>query len=375
MSITSNVLEVSENDLTAKDFWKSINSDLTISDYLFRRELFPIETTAEKIEDSVNQIKRDGYFKLDSVLPVAVMQRLYKAVINLVNNGIPPAFIYVYNEPWQVFKSISPIMERVLGADCRLGVAVWAFYIPPTNDSKGFPAHRDEISTITETDDGMPLVATSWIPLADVTTDHSCIYLLPTSKDRNVPYNLSDKDISANSLSDIRALPCDAGSVLCWNASILHWGSRSSAQAKTPRISIAANYKSADEPCSMSISMDSSQTVPLEFRLAVIGAGMSAYNNSSIDDVSYPGSLIQMCSPYVNKYLKQPDATNNSHAKDIYVYEFKKVDAGNSGAEDMSSSRDEPHFSPEREVSRVGPVGRNDPCPCGSGKKYKNCHG
>ena len=25
---------------------------------------------------------------------------------------------------------------------------------------------------------------------------------------------------------------------------------------------------------------------------------------------------------------------------------------------------------------RNGPkVGRNDPCPCGSGKKYKNCHG
>ena len=23
----------------------------------------------------------------------------------------------------------------------------------------------------------------------------------------------------------------------------------------------------------------------------------------------------------------------------------------------------------------VPPVGRNDPCPCGSGKKYKKCHG
>jgi preprotein translocase subunit SecA len=23
----------------------------------------------------------------------------------------------------------------------------------------------------------------------------------------------------------------------------------------------------------------------------------------------------------------------------------------------------------------AGPVGRNDPCPCGSGKKYKKCHG
>ncbi|HEV3005108.1 MAG TPA: SEC-C metal-binding domain-containing protein, partial [Pirellulales bacterium] len=26
-------------------------------------------------------------------------------------------------------------------------------------------------------------------------------------------------------------------------------------------------------------------------------------------------------------------------------------------------------------IRRHGPqVGRNDPCPCGSGKKYKNCH-
>ncbi len=30
----------------------------------------------------------------------------------------------------------------------------------------------------------------------------------------------------------------------------------------------------------------------------------------------------------------------------------------------------------KREPVKVGPkVGRNDPCPCGSGKKYKNCHG
>jgi preprotein translocase subunit SecA len=26
-------------------------------------------------------------------------------------------------------------------------------------------------------------------------------------------------------------------------------------------------------------------------------------------------------------------------------------------------------------VSRKPEVGRNDPCPCGSGKKYKKCHG
>jgi SEC-C motif-containing protein len=30
----------------------------------------------------------------------------------------------------------------------------------------------------------------------------------------------------------------------------------------------------------------------------------------------------------------------------------------------------------QKPVTREGPrVGRNDPCPCGSGKKYKKCHG
>jgi preprotein translocase subunit SecA len=28
-----------------------------------------------------------------------------------------------------------------------------------------------------------------------------------------------------------------------------------------------------------------------------------------------------------------------------------------------------------RPTSTVPKVGRNDPCPCGSGKKYKQCHG
>jgi preprotein translocase subunit SecA len=32
--------------------------------------------------------------------------------------------------------------------------------------------------------------------------------------------------------------------------------------------------------------------------------------------------------------------------------------------------------APKRTPVQAGPkIGRNDPCPCGSGKKYKNCHG
>ncbi|NBX15097.1 MAG: preprotein translocase subunit SecA, partial [Betaproteobacteria bacterium] len=30
---------------------------------------------------------------------------------------------------------------------------------------------------------------------------------------------------------------------------------------------------------------------------------------------------------------------------------------------------------PQFQSSLIAPVGRNEPCPCGSGKKYKHCHG
>lgn len=34
-----------------------------------------------------------------------------------------------------------------------------------------------------------------------------------------------------------------------------------------------------------------------------------------------------------------------------------------------------PVVRPQMLVGALGSVGRNDPCPCGSGKKFKKCHG
>jgi len=41
--------------------------------------------------------------------------------------------------------------------------------------------------------------------------------------------------------------------------------------------------------------------------------------------------------------------------------------------EEVVTSRPAPARRSRR--PQVPPVGRNDPCPCGSGKKYKHCHG
>ncbi len=61
---------------------------------------------------------------------------------------------------------------------------------------------------------------------------------------------------------------------------------------------------------------------------------------------------------------------------DLSRYKTQKDEAGKS-----SGDQNDPTKQDTREVQRVEPirvekkVGRNDPCPCGSGKKFKNCHG
>jgi len=54
------------------------------------------------------------------------------------------------------------------------------------------------------------------------------------------------------------------------------------------------------------------------------------------------------------------------------------VGAGAGSGAIVDEGRDyyDPSEQMKNEPIKVGPkVGRNDPCPCGSGKKYKQCHG
>jgi preprotein translocase subunit SecA len=58
--------------------------------------------------------------------------------------------------------------------------------------------------------------------------------------------------------------------------------------------------------------------------------------------------------------------------------EFAGAASSTGGPEYMSQENDyndpSPHIKQEPIRVEKAP-GRNDPCPCGSGKKYKNCHG
>ncbi len=60
---------------------------------------------------------------------------------------------------------------------------------------------------------------------------------------------------------------------------------------------------------------------------------------------------------------------------DMSRMKIRKDEMSTDGMEGQSEYHD-PSVQSKQEPVRVGPkVGRNDPCPCGSGKKYKACHG
>jgi preprotein translocase subunit SecA len=53
--------------------------------------------------------------------------------------------------------------------------------------------------------------------------------------------------------------------------------------------------------------------------------------------------------------------------QDYAANERDRYEPGGGGAADVAVKQEPIKVAPK--------IGRNDPCPCGSGKKYKNCHG
>ena len=77
-----------------------------------------------------------------------------------------------------------------------------------------------------------------------------------------------------------------------------------------------------------------------------------------------------------NLEFKHPDATSISHVEDEKTgpEETSKSDSliYHGSRQQSDSENRNPPPPMKRELDKIG---RNDPCPCGSGKKYKKCHG
>ena len=84
---------------------------------------------------------------------------------------------------------------------------------------------------------------------------------------------------------------------------------------------------------------------------------------------------------------RAPEAEEQRVAEVDYRYQADPVQGFEGAAAEAEGVEEDPEMEPERAargpvavveqrvLSDDEKVGRNDPCPCGSGKKYKRCHG
>ncbi len=73
--------------------------------------------------------------------------------------------------------------------------------------------------------------------------------------------------------------------------------------------------------------------------------------------------------------ISEPEQIREGHERrglDMSKLSTSKSDASESSSNRPEAPREPQHVQPIRVEKRVG---RNDPCPCGSGKKFKSCHG
>ena len=94
-----------------------------------------------------------------------------------------------------------------------------------------------------------------------------------------------------------------------------------------------------------------------------------------IDTINKKVLEILMRGQIPTRETQQVRQGEQQHRQDFSKYRTQKDEVG------RSSSSSDPTKQDTREIQKSEPirvdkkVGRNDPCPCGSGKKYKNCHG
>lgn len=190
----------------------------------------------------------DGYFQIDSLLPVPMLRRMCRSIEVLKKEGWPPVFAFIYDPFWQVVRvpSLVRLLSTILGPGYRQKANIWSFHIPTVVGNAGWPPHVDGGES------GRQNRLSLWIPLDDATLDNGCMYVLPR---RRIPDRIRDPTLWKNALckTDVklllqscRALPARAGSVLGWDFDIIHWGSRRDAVGK-PRVSIAMEFLSAAE--------------------------------------------------------------------------------------------------------------------------------
>jgi preprotein translocase subunit SecA len=121
------------------------------------------------------------------------------------------------------------------------------------------------------------------------------------------------------------------------------------------------------------------QTAYLEQKDPLVIYKISAYDQFKQMDGDVNKDIISfLCHASIPVEQQGPGQIREGHEQktDMSRMRANKEEVDARGEDYAANEHDQFDETIKQEPVRVGPkVGRNDPCPCGSGKKFKNCHG
>lgn len=221
--------------------WRMYGMHIDNKHFLFSQSIF--EVPDELSQQLREQIREEGYFQLPPQNFNLPLEKMAEVISDLHANNIPAVFAFIYDEYWVLYLRLHKMIQSILGEDYIRRPNFFAWYIDPKNNAAGFSPHREYPDDNLRLD-GLPNELTVWIPLTNSTPLNGCISVLPANLDST--YNTEDRGTYKFKLQDIRALPSDAGGVLAWNFSLLHWGGQSCKRAENPRISVSLEFQSKE---------------------------------------------------------------------------------------------------------------------------------
>ena len=124
------------------------------------------------------------------------------------------------------------------------------------------------------------------------------------------------------------------------------------------------------------------QTAYLEQKDPLVIYKMEAYNLFKNIDSGVNRDIVSfMCHSTLPQQEQQaPLKEGRKEKTDLSKLKANKEEIDSAGQDYAANEKD--YYDPSGDVAvkqepvKVAPkIGRNDPCPCGSGKKYKHCHG
>ena len=232
-------MTITKDQLLDLAYWQGLNPHLHVTET-------PDFSTPLDLSDRLDQISEtlhhDGYLHQSPVFDAKTIEALRLGIENLTNDGWPAAFIYVYDETWDLFQQLDGFLSHFLGDDFGLLPHFWAWHIAPDQKgaTSGWPPHVDYPGECAFFDDFLVSLSL-WIPLTDATPENGCMNILPLSRQKE--YDPPITDPSEILLQDVRCLPAKAGSVLGWRQDLWHWSGRSSKYAAEPRISLSLEFQ------------------------------------------------------------------------------------------------------------------------------------